>query len=188
MRKIIYSMNMTLDGYYAGPNGELDWVIADDELHDFSTELLSEVEAICFGRVTYELLAAFWPTAPLLENLPKSELDFAHAINRIPKFVCSKMLRRVDWENTTLLNEDIVNVISRMKQEPDGTLGIGGGAGILAALMQRDLIDEYRFMYTPVVLGNGKPLFTTGIEPKRLRLVSTRVFNSGVIGHNYEQT
>jgi dihydrofolate reductase len=184
-RRVIYSMNTTLDGYYAGPNGELEWVLADDEFHDYFTNFLKSVESILFGRVMYQVLENFWPTAPADPSLTKSELDFARRINEMPKFVFSKTLDGVHWNNTTLVKGDSIDGVSAMKQEAGGDLSIGGGARILAALTEHQLIDEYRIQITPVVLGQGKPLFANLHTLQRLTLVSSETLGTGTIALTY---
>ncbi|MGE5264565.1 MAG: dihydrofolate reductase family protein [Acidobacteriota bacterium] len=177
MRKLILSTNMSLDGYLAGPGGDLDWVIADDELHDYYAAVLNRADAVLYGRVTYEIMANFWPTAPQDPSLSKSELEFAHAINRIPKIVYSKTLQNVGWK-TTLMRAVVPDEILKMKQQPGNDLLIAG-ADLASTFIEHDLIDEYQLLVQPAVLGRGNPLFKD--HRLALKLVSTQPFHSGAV-------
>jgi dihydrofolate reductase len=185
MRKAIQSLSLTLDGFYAGPNGELDWVIADEFLHEYLTELINGSDAIIFGRVMYQLLEEYWPTAEIIPTLTPRELAFAKAINAIPKIVVSKTLDRADWNNSKVEKGDIIDLVSTMKQQPGKDLMIGGGAGIVASLAEHRLVDEYHFTVNPVALGRGKAFFGELREELRLKHLSTTVLDSGVVLQKY---
>jgi dihydrofolate reductase len=185
MRKVIHSLSLTLDGFYAGPNGELDWVIADEFLHEYSTDLIKKSDTIIFGRVMYQLLEEHWPTAESIPTLAPSELAFAKAINAIPKIVVSRTLDNATWNNTKVERGDIVDLVSTMKQQPGKDLMIGGGSGIVATLAQNRLVDEYHFTVNPIALGRGKAFFGELREELRLKHLSTTVLDSGVVLQKY---
>ena len=165
MRKVILSNNVTLDGFFEGPNKELDWQIVDGENKEYAIDLLSKVDALLFGRVTYQLMADYWPAAATNPSTSKGDLEIADKMNNLPKIVFSKTLQRVEWNNSRLVKENIAEEISKMKQQSGKDMVIFGSGSIVSTFMQFGLIDEYRIILNPVVLGNGKPLFK-GINDK----------------------
>jgi dihydrofolate reductase len=186
MRKVILSNEVTLDGFFAGPNGELDWQTVDEESHQYAIDLLGHVDALLFGRVTYQLMADAWPAAATNPSTPKSDLEIADKMNNLPKIVFSKTLQEVKWNNSRLVKENIAEEISKMKQQPGKDMVIFGSGSIVSTFMQHGLIDEYRIIVNPVVLGNGNPLFK-GINGKQnLKLLNTKVFDSGIVILFYE--
>jgi len=175
MRKMILYMLTTLDGFYEGPNKEIDWHNVDEEFNEFAIEQLNSVDVLLFGRVTYELMASYWPTPAATTNDP----IVADKMNSLPKIVFSKTLSSVEWQNTRLVKENIAEEISKLKQQPGKDLIIFGSSDLAVTLIQHGLIDEYRIMVNPVVLGNGKHLFK-GINHKlNLKLLKTKTFRSG---------
>ncbi len=187
MRKLILLHHVSLDGLVSGPSGELDWVAHDDEMWNEVTDLLSSADTAVFGRVTYQMFESYWPAAARNPSSSQNELDFARWIEDTPKIVLSKTLERVDWKNTRLVRQDIVGEIARTKEQPGKNMLVFGGPMLDSALMKFGLIDEYRFMVNPVVLGRGKPLFTGLNDRHKLRLVKTRTFGSGVVGLHYQK-
>ncbi len=177
-RKIIVSEMVTLDGFFAGPNGEIDWHIVDEEFNQYAIDLLNTVDTILFGRKTYQLFEGYWPARykPLTS---KSDLEIAHDINNITKIVFSSTLESVEWKNARLLKEIIPEEIVKMKQQPGKNMVVYGSGSIVSALMNLGLIDEYRIIVNPVILGNGKPLFKGLKDKLNLRLLETKTFGSG---------
>ena len=186
MRKVILSNSVTLDGFFAGPNGELDWFIVDEEFKQYANDLLSNVDALLFGRVTYQLMADYWPAAATNPSTSKSDLEIADKMNNLPKIVFSKTLQEVKWNNSRLVKENIAEEISKMKQQPGKDMVIFGSGSIVSTFMQLGLIDEYRIIVNPVVLGSGKPLFKGMNDKQNLKLLKTRVFSSGIVILFYE--
>ena len=177
---------VTLDGFFEGPNKELDWHIVDEEFNEYAIDLLSNVDAILFGRVTYQLMADYWPAAATNPSTSKSDLEIADKMNNLPKIVFSKTLQEVEWNNSRLVKENIAEEISKMKQQPGKDMVIFGSGSIVSTFMQHGLIDEYRIIVNPVVLGNGKPLFKGINDKHNLKLLKTRVFSSGIVILFYE--
>lgn len=161
MRKVIVSMMVTLDGFFEGPNGEINWHNVDEEFNEFAVEQLNSVDVLLFGRKTYELMASYWPTPAAATDDP----IVADMMNRSPKIVFSRTLSSADWQNTRLVKENIAEEISRLKQLPGKDMVIFGSGSIVSAFTQLGLIDGSRIIVNPVVLGNGKPLFK-GIHSK----------------------
>lgn len=175
MRKL-FSFNMvTLDGFFEGPNQEIDWHNVDEEFNEFANEQLNTMDVILFGRVTYQLMASFWPTQFALENDP----IIANQMNSIPKIVVSKTLDKADWSNTRLIKDNVAAEIEKLKQQLGKEMGIFGSAKLTVSLMQMGLIDELRIMVNPVILGQGNPLFKRSKDKLHLKLVKTRTFGNG---------
>ena len=178
MRKIVVMLSVSLDGFFAGPDGELDWHLVDDELHSHFNAELRGMSAFLDGRVSYELMAEFWPTADRDPNSSAPMVEFAGIWRDMPKLVYSTTLQRADW-NTTVVRDVVPEEVRALKAEPGGDMALGGA--VLAAAFQRHrLVDEYRLYVHPVVLGEGRPLFASGL-PLRLQLVETRTFGNGVV-------
>lgn len=154
MRKVILSNAVTLDGFFEGPNKELDWQIVDEENKKYAIDLLSNVDALLFGRVTYQLMADYWPAAATNPSISKSELEIADKMNNLPKIVFSKTLQEVKWNNSRLVKENSAEEISKMKQQSGKDMAIFGSGSIVSTFMQHGLIDEYRIIVNPVVLGS----------------------------------
>jgi dihydrofolate reductase len=185
MRKVVLMMSVSLDGFIEGPNRELDWHLVDDELHTHFNQELSKMGAFLDGRVTYELMAAFWPTADADPSSTAPMIEFARIWRDMPKIVFSRTLPRADW-NSTIAREVIPEEIERLKSEPGGDMALGG-ADLAAEFMRHDLIDEYRIYVHPVVIGRGKPLFSLPDTKLDLQLVETRTFGTGVVLLRYRR-
>ena len=183
MSHLIYSMMVSLDGFVARPNGDLDWVNVDEELHTFANDQARCSRAFLYGRRLYELMADYWPTADRNPATPPVELEFARIWTEKPKLVFSRTLDRVAW-NARLLRDVLVDEIARLKAEPAGDLELGGPT-LAATFIRRGLIDEYQAIVHPVVLGRGIPYFPPLETAIDLQLVETRTFASGVVYLRY---
>lgn len=172
MRNLIVSNLMSLDGFFEGPNQELDWFVVEEEFLQYARELLRSVDTLVFGRKTYQHMADYWPSAPSDE--------IADKMNNLPKIVFSKTMKTADWNNSRLVNTDAEREISRLKQQPGKDMVIFGSAALASFLLQNGLIDEYRVVLQPVLVGGGTPMFRGIGERIRLKLTGTRSFNSGV--------
>ena len=184
MRKIILMMSVSLDGFIGGPNRELDWHMVDDELHSHFNEQLGAMGAFLSGRVTYELMAGFWPTADTDPSSTGPMVEFARIWRDMPKIVFSRTLERADW-NTTVIRDVVAGQVMELKAQPGGDLVLGG-ADIAAAFMRHDLIDEFRLYVHPVVIGQGKPLFQPSNTRIKLQLAEKRTFGNGVVLLRYQ--
>jgi|SRR5579872_757003 len=173
MRNLIVSNMMSLDGFFAGPNGELEWHVVDPEFFAYAAELLRSVDTILFGRLTYEVMVAYWPSAPRDE--------IADKMNGLAKVVFSRTLKKVDWNNTRLAQGNLMDEVSNLKRLPGKHIVIFGSANIASPLLEAGLVDEYRVGVNPVLLGRGKPLFA-GIQKRvSLKLLEAKKLGSGVI-------
>jgi dihydrofolate reductase len=178
MRKVIVSNLMSLDGFFEGPNHELDWFVVDEEFFAYARDMLRGVDTIVFGRKTYQHMADYWPSAPAEE--------IADQMNNLPKIVFSRTLESAEWQNSTLVKNDAVAEISKLKQLPGKDMVILGSASLASFLLQRGLIDEYRVILNPVLLGSGSPLFQDVKQRLRLKLSRTKLFGSGVVVLYYQ--
>lgn len=184
MRKVIAAEFVTLDGLMSDPNDEMDWVLSS-----FNEEMAREVAAqqksidtMLLGRVTYEIFAGYWPTVASENEDPAV---IAH-MNETPKVVFSRTLDRVAWANARLVKERIADEVRRLKGLPGKNIAIIGSASIVQQLANHGLVDEYRLMVHPVVLGSGKPLWTEIEHRRHLRLTKAESFANGVVSLRYE--
>ncbi len=184
-RKIILMMSVSIDGFIEGPNRELDWHMVDDELHSHFNEQLGAMGAFLDGRVTYELMAGFWPTADEDPSATAPVVEFARIWREMPKIVYSRTLERAGW-NTTVVRDVVAEDVMQLKAQPGGDLMLGG-ADLAATFMRLDLIDEYRIYVHPIVIGKGKPLFRPSDAKINLRLVESRTFGNGVVLLRYQR-
>ena len=177
MRKVIVSNLISLDGFISGPNGEIDWFKWDKEVEDYVKAQLGSMDTILFGRVTYELMASYWPTATAATN----DQMIIDAMNNLPKIVFSKTLEKVEWNNSRLVKDDIEGEVAKLKRQPGKDMVIYGSGGIVSTLTQMGLIDEYRIFVNPIVLGNGKPLFKDIQSRLTLKHINTKSFGNGLV-------
>lgn len=184
MRKVIYSMSVSLDGFIETPNRGIDWVIVDEELHTFFNDQAREMGTFLYGRRMYEIMVDYWPTADTKPSSFPYEVEFARIWKNMPKIVFSKTLDKVEW-NSRLVRDNIAEEITKLKAQPGKDLSLGGPT-IASTFMQLGLIDEYQLFMNPVVLGGGTPFFPTLHNPINLRLIETRAFGSGVVYLRYQ--
>src|ERR1700722_13115694 len=185
MRKIVFMMSVSLDGFFAGPDGDLDWQTVPEDLHVHFNEWLGAAGAFLDGRVTYELMAGFWPTADADPSGSQVMAEFARIWREMPKIVYSRELERADW-NTTICREVVPEEIAALQAQPGGELVVGG-ANLAATFSELDLIDEYRLYVHPTLLGQGQLLFRPGTVRRPLQLVETRTFSGGVVLLHYKR-
>jgi dihydrofolate reductase len=175
VRKVIMFNMVTLDGYFEGPNHDIDWHRTDEEFNDFSIEQIKTADSILFGRVTYQLMESYWPTPDALANDP----EVAGSMNSTPKYVFSRTLDQASWSNTTLIKGNAVEGVAKLKQQAGKIMLLCGSADLAADLTAHGLIDEYRLMVNPVVIGSGTPLFKEVKEQLNLKLLKSRAFGNG---------
>lgn len=183
MRKLIVFNHVTLDGYFVDMNGDMSWAHKNDaEWNAFVAENASGSGALVFGRVTYDLMAGFWPTPFAIESMPA----VAKGMNSMPKIVFSRTLDKVSWNNTKLVKGDIAAETRKLKKEPGPDMVILGSGSIVSQLAQEGLIDEYQIVVNPLVLGKGRTIFDGIKEKLSLKLIKTRIFGNGNVFLCYE--
>lgn len=181
MRKLIVSEWMTLDGVFDADTMK-EWFMPfdSDGRKAFIIKTMDALDAILIGRTTYEMFAAYW--SPLKNN----EDGLADKINSVPKYVVSATLKNADWNNSTIINENVIEEISRLKQQPGREIHIEGSATLVQSLMKAGLIDEYRFLVHPIIFGSGKRFFKEGMQTAGLKIARTETFDNGVVLHCYQ--
>lgn len=184
MGKLTYGMNVSLDGYIADANGDFNWSEPNDELHQYWNDREREIALALYGRRLYELMSAYWPTADQDPDAGPIILDYARVWCAMPKVVFSKTLESVDW-NSRLERGDVVEVATRLKAETDGLLEVAG-ATLAAPLVRAGLVDEFRIVVFPAVVGGGTPFFPALPSWISLRLVENRTFPGGAVLLRYE--
>ena len=183
MGRLIYSLNVSLDGFVETLDHGLDWTLVDEELHTWFNDQARAVDAFLYGRRLYELMAAYWPTAESDPSASPSMLEFARIWRPKPKVVFSTTLETVGW-NGRIVTGDVGDELARLRQEFDGDLDVGGPT-LASAFIERGLVDEYRLVVHPVVLGAGTRFFPGLDRLIGLRLVDTRTFESGAVYLGY---
>jgi dihydrofolate reductase len=175
MRTLASFILTSLDGFYEGPNGELDWPIMDEEFNDFAIRQLDEAETLGFGRATYEHMAAHWPTDQAQANDPA----ITSRMNTKPKLVFSTVLERAGWANTTIIAGEAVEQIETLKTSPSGELLLLGSAHLTAHLAAAGVLDELRIMVCPIAIGQGRSLFEGLKDRLALRTTHVKQFKAG---------
>jgi dihydrofolate reductase len=180
-------MHISLDGYVAGSNGEMDWIKLDDELWDYVTNITDAADTAIYGANTYKLMEAYWPTAANQQNATKHDIGHAHWVNNAAKLVFSKKLEKTDWQGAKIVRDNIKEEITALKAQPGKNLLIIGSPSLARSFMQMGLIDELRLNVNPVILGSGKSLFDDIHQLINLSLVSNQTFKSGVLAVTYNK-
>lgn len=185
MGRLVVFNSVSADGYFAATDGDVSWLYnatKDPEWDAFVAGNASADGRLLFGRITYEMMANYWSTPQAMEHYPV----VAKGMNELPKFVFSRTLDRATWNNTTLLADDLVAEVRKMKSAPGKDIAILGSGSIVSQLAKEGLIDEYQFVVTPVVLGEGRTMFYGISEKLNLKLTRTRTFNNGNVLLCYE--
>jgi dihydrofolate reductase len=185
MRKLFLQMNVSLDGYIEDARRELDWHFVDDAFEEYCNNVLRSIDGMLLGRVAYELLAAYWPTADKNPAATQKHLEAVRLMNELPKLVVSNTLEKVTWRNSRILRGNFAEEIARLKRQPGKDLVLFAGAALADSCIKAGLIDEYRLILNPVLLGGGTPLFREGRERTKLKLVEVKPFESGALVLTY---
>ena len=180
MGKVTVFNFVSVNGYFAGPGGDISWA-HDSEENDFAAESLQADGILLFGRVTYELMVKYWPTPQAMKDAPA----VAEGMNKAEKIVFSRTLKKVDWQNTRVIGGNIVEETRKLKETSGKDMTILGSGSIVTQFADQDLIDEYQLMVHPVALGDGIP-FLKGIKQTiKMKTTTTRPFKSGLVLHCY---
>lgn len=183
MRKLAVFNMVTLDGFFVDSKGDMSWAHKDDEeWNAFVGGNASGSGVLLFGRITYELMASYWPTPAALHNSPM----VAKGMNDLPKVVFSRTLDKASWSNTRLVKSDMLAEVRKMKREPGADMVILGSGSIVSQLAQENLIDEYQIALNPIVLGKGRTMFDGVKEKLKLKLAKSRTFRNGNVFLCYE--
>ena len=169
---------VTLDGFFEGPHKwEIDWHTVGEEFNELAIDFLKSADALIFGGVTYQGMAAYWSS----DEAVKDDPIVAGLMNSLPKIVFSRTLEKADWNNTRQVKSDAVREITRLKAQPGKDLLIFGSANLASSLIQNGLVDEYRIFINPIILGQGTPLFKGIKDRLPLKLVDSKIFKNGLV-------
>ncbi|TCJ18794.1 dihydrofolate reductase [Flaviaesturariibacter flavus] len=185
MRKIISFMHISLDGFVAGPNGEMNWINVGEELFDHIGRRVSQTDSALYGRVTYEMMEGYWPTAGDEPDASSHDIQHSKWYNGAHKIVLSKTLNGADLANTTVISDNLADKINAIRQKEGSEILVFGSPTATHALMEQNLVDGYWLFVNPVILGEGIPLFTGNTGKVKLQLEATRQFASGVTELSY---
>jgi len=185
MRKIISFMHISLDGFVAGPNGEMNWIKVDEELFDYVGKRISETDTALYGRVTYQMMESYWPTAGDAPDASKHDIEHSRWYKSANKIVLSKTMKEEGLTNTKIISNNLSERINEIKQQTGSEIALFGSPSATHSLIEQNLIDGYWLFVNPIILGQGIPLFKDTKEKTKLKLLGTRQFTSGVVELNY---
>jgi dihydrofolate reductase len=188
MRRLVVFMHTTLDGFVAGPNGEMDWIKVDSEIFEYAGQQTDMADTALYGRVTYQMMEAYWPTAGDQPNATKHDIQHSNWYNSVTKVVVSKTLQQHNLLNTKIISDNIADEIKKIKEQPGKNILMFGSPSVAHVLIQHNLIDDYWLLVNPILLGEGIPLFTNTEARINLKLEKNNVFTSGVIVLHYEKS
>jgi len=185
MRNLIFFMHTSLDGFVAGPNGEMNWITVNEEIFDFVGTMTDKADAALYGRVTFEMMEGYWPTAGDAPDASKHDKEHSAWYKKVAKVVLSTTLSEEGLINTTVISTDLAANINEVKNRDGKDILIFGSPGASHSLLKEGLIDEFWLFVNPVLLGQGMPLFKDVPEVTKLNLIETKTFASGVIAMHY---
>ena len=178
-------MHISLDGFVAGPNGEMNWITVDQDIFDYVGKRISKGNTSLYGRVTYQMMESYWPTAGAKPTATRHEIEHSKWYAGIHKIVLSKTMNDVGLANTTIISENLAEKINEIKQQPGTEILLFGSPTATYSLIQLNLIDGYWLFVNPIILGRGIPLFVDIKDKIKLNLLTTRQFNCGVTELDY---
>lgn len=187
MRKIILSNNISVDGFVAGLNREIDWIHIDEELFDYIVRLTDQADTAMYGRVTYQLMENYWPTAGDKPHASRHDIEHSRWYNRAHKVIISKSLNGKNIKDRQIIGSNLPEEVNELKNQSGKNILIFGSPGAAQSLMKHNLIDELWLFVNPIILGEGMPLFKNRPDKVYLKLVESRVFSSGVVELHYEK-
>ncbi len=185
MRKIISFMHISLDGFVAGLNGEMDWIKVDEEIFDYVGKRISEGDTALYGRATYQMMESYWPTAADKPTATKHDIEHSKWYSKVHKVVLSNSLKDEGLTNTTIINDNLSDRINEIKETEGSDILLFGSPTATHSLIQQNLIDGFWLFVNPIIIGQGIPLFVDIKDKIKLNLLSTRQFTCGVTELNY---
>ncbi len=187
MRKLVFFMHTSLDGFVATTKGEIDWAMLDDELFDYVGVQTDKSDTALYARVTYQLMEDYWPTAADKPDASKHDKQHSAWYKKVEKIIISRTLQQTDFKDRKVISENIPEEISKLKQKEGKDIVIFGSPSLGKLLMKENLIDDYCFFVNPIILGKGLPLFTDVTNQINLKMVESKVYANGVVGLHYEK-
>ena len=186
MRNLIFVMHTSLDGFVAGLKGEMDWINIDDSMFDFVATMTNKADTALYGRVTYEMMQSYWPTAGEQSNASKHDKEHSAWYNKVSKVVLSKTINEKGLDNTKVIGDQLADNINKIKKQEGKNILIFGSPTASHSLLSQGLIDEFWLFVNPVLLGYGIPLYKGVTETTKLKLIETKTFTCGVIALHYQ--
>jgi dihydrofolate reductase len=187
-RKLIFFMHTSLDGFVAGLKGEMNWIKVDEEMFDFVATMTDKADTALYGRVTYEMMQSYWPTAGNQPNASKHDKEHSAWYNKVSKVVLSKTMSEKGLEKTKVIGDQLADNINKIKKQDGKNILIFGSPGASQSLLNQGLIDEFWLFVNPIILGQGMPLFKDITGTTKLKLVDSKTFACGVIALHYEKS
>lgn len=187
MRNLVYFMHASLDGFVAGTKGELNWASVDDEIFDFVSTLTDQADTALYGRVTYQMMEDYWPTAAEKPNASKHDKEHSIWYKNVSKVVLSKTMNETGLKNTKVISDNLLENITKLKQQSGKNILIFGSPQASHSLLNIGLIDEYWIFVNPILLGEGIPLFKHVPRKIKLKLIESKTFTSGVVALHYRK-
>ncbi|MEO5782607.1 MAG: dihydrofolate reductase family protein [Ginsengibacter sp.] len=187
MRKLILFMHTSLDGFVAGPKGEMDWILVGEEMFDYAAQQTHEADTALYGRVTYQIMQSYWPTAADKPGASKHDKEHSSWYNKVEKVVISKTMKGENLPNTNIISNNIPSEINTIKNSSGKNIVMFGSPTVAHVLMSKNLIDDYWLFVNPILLGEGIPLFKDIKERTKLKFVASEPFSSGVVCLHYKK-
>jgi len=186
VRRLVLFMHASLDGFVAGPNGEMDWIDVNDEMFEYAGQRTRDADTALYGRVTYQMMESYWPTAGDQPTATKHDIEHSKWYNSVAKVVVSRTMKGTKLTNTRIVGDGVTGEILKLKQNAGKDIVMFGSPTVAHALMRENLIDDYWLFINPILLGEGIPLFKELKARAALGLVASHVFSSGVVCLHYE--
>jgi dihydrofolate reductase len=187
MRKLVLFMHTSLDGFVAGPNGEMDWIIVDEEMFDYAGKRTNESDTALYGRKTYEMMENYWPTAAEQPGATKHDIEHSAWYNKVSKVILSRTMKGENLPDKKIISDNVSTEITQLKKAPGKDILIFGSPSASHSLMAANLIDDYWLFINPILLGQGIPLFKNIKDRTKLKLVKTIPFTRGVVCLHYQK-
>lgn len=186
MRKVVLFMHTSLDGFTSGPKGEMDWINIDEEMFDYAAKRTVESDIALYGRVTYELMESYWPTAADQPNATKHDIEHSRWYNHVDKIIVSKTLKKTGRPKTRIIGKNLSTEIRKLKKEDGKDIIMFGSPSVAHSLIEENLIDHYWLFVNPILIGQGIPLFKSIKHMIKLKFLASKIFASGVVCLHYK--
>jgi dihydrofolate reductase len=187
MKRLVIFMHASLDGFVAGPKGEMDWISVDNAMFDYAGKRTEESDMALYGRITYQMMEAYWPTAANQPNATKHDIEHGNWYNQVEKVIVSKSMKDAVKAKTRFIGENVMEEIKKLKQESGKDIIVFGSPSVIHELTKAGLVDDFWIFVNPVLLGKGIPLFDKLEKPQKLELAETNTFPSGVVCMHYRK-
>jgi dihydrofolate reductase len=185
MRRIVVLMHVSLDGFVGDKNGGIDWITVDEEMFDLAGQLTDQSDTVIYGRVTYQMMEAYWPSAGKQPNPSKHDIEHSEWYNKVPKVILSTTMNPAGKPDVQVISSNLADEIQKIKNQKGKGIVIFGSPSSVHSLMQFNLIDEFWLLINPVLVGDGIPMFKDLKEKKFLTLTGTKIFRAGVVALHY---